>query len=44
VKMLLVGHYHVPNLWSLGIILGTLALGVVASLIATRRDEANPPQ
>jgi tellurite resistance protein TerC len=44
VKMLLVGHYHVPNLWSLGIILGTLTLGVAASLIVTRRDEANPPQ
>jgi len=37
-KMLLVSHYHVPNLVSLGIILGTLAAGVLASIIATRRD------
>jgi len=37
-KMLLVSHYHVPNLVSLGIILGTLAVGVLASIIATRRD------
>jgi tellurite resistance protein TerC len=44
VKMLLVSHFHVPNLVSLGIILGTLALGILASVIATRRDEANPPQ
>ena len=38
VKMLLVSHYHVPNLVSLGIILGTLAGGVVASLWAARRE------
>jgi tellurite resistance protein TerC len=38
VKMLLVGAYHVPNLVSLAIIIGTLAGGVVASLWATRRD------
>jgi tellurite resistance protein TerC len=37
-KMLLVSHYHVPNLVSLGIILGTLAAGILASIIATRRD------
>jgi len=43
-KMLLVSHFHVPNLVSLGIILGTLGLGIVASVIATRRDETNPPQ
>jgi tellurite resistance protein TerC len=43
-KMLLVSHFHVPNLVSLAIILGTLALGILASVIATRRDEANPPQ
>ena len=43
-KMLLVSHFHVPNLVSLGIILGTLALGIVASVIATRREEASPPQ
>ena len=39
VKMLLVSHFHVPNLVSLGIILGTLAGGVVASLWAARREE-----
>ena len=37
--MLLVSHFHVPNLVSLGIILGTLAGGVVASLWAARREE-----
>ncbi|MGL6224526.1 MAG: TerC family protein [Steroidobacteraceae bacterium] len=41
-KMLLVSHYHVPNLVSLGIILGTLAAGVLASIIAARRDAARP--
>ncbi len=39
VKMLLVSHFHVPNLISLGIIVGTLAGGVIASLWATRREE-----
>jgi tellurite resistance protein TerC len=39
VKMLLHGHFHVPNLVSLGLILGTLAGGVLASLWATRREE-----
>jgi tellurite resistance protein TerC len=43
VKMLLVGNFHVPNLVSLAIILGTLALGIVASVIVSRRDEADPP-
>jgi tellurite resistance protein TerC len=43
-KMLLVSHFHVPNLVSLAIILGTLGLGIIASIIATRRDEADPPQ
>ncbi len=37
-KMLLVQVYHVPNVVSLGIILGTLAGGVLASLYATRRE------
>jgi tellurite resistance protein TerC len=37
-KMLLVQLYHVPNLVSLGIIVGTLAGGVLASLWATRRE------
>jgi tellurite resistance protein TerC len=39
-KMLLVAHYHVPNLVSLAIILGTLGLGIVASIWASRRDAA----
>jgi hypothetical protein len=34
----------VPNLVSLAIILGTLGVGVLASVIATRRDEGGPPQ
>jgi len=42
-KMLLVSHFRVPNLVSLSIILGTLALGILASVIAMRRDDANPP-
>jgi len=40
VKMLLVGMYHVPNLVSLGIIVGTLAGGIAASLVATRIERA----
>ena len=40
VKMLLVGRYHVPNLVSLCIIVGTLAGGIVASLVATRIERA----
>jgi len=40
VKMLLVGRYHVPNLVSLGIIVGTLAGGIIASLVATRIERA----
>ena len=39
-KMLLAGQFHVPNLASLGIILGTLAAGILASVWATRRDAA----
>jgi tellurite resistance protein TerC len=38
VKMLLVNHYHVPNLMSLAIIVATLGAGVLASLWATSRD------
>jgi tellurite resistance protein TerC len=40
-KMLLVSHYHVPNHISLGIILATLGIGIVASILATRRERAN---
>jgi len=39
-KMLLVSNFHVPNLVSLAIILGTLGAGILASIYATRRDEA----
>ena len=38
VKMLLVSKFHVPNLISLGIIVGTLLGGIVASLWATRAE------
>ena len=40
-KMLLVSTYHVPNLVSLAIILGTLGAGILASIWATRRDALN---
>jgi len=40
VKMLLVAHFHVPNLVSLGIIIGTLGVGVLASLVAKRLETA----
>ena len=40
VKMLLVSIYHVPNLVSLGIIVATLAGGVLASLVAARREQS----
>ena len=39
-KMMLVSYYHVPNLVSLGIIVGTLGIGSLASIIATRREAA----
>ncbi len=39
-KMLLMEHFHVHNLVSLGIILGTLGFGILASVIAARRDAA----
>jgi tellurite resistance protein TerC len=38
VKMLLVSKYHVPNVVSLGIIVGTLLGGILASMVATRLD------
>ncbi len=43
VKMLLVSHYHVPNLVSLGIIVGTLGLGILASIWAARREARRGP-
>jgi tellurite resistance protein TerC len=39
-KMLFVGHYHVPNHISLAIILATLGVGILASIWATRREAA----
>jgi len=39
VKMLLIGHFYVPNTVSLGIIVGTLAVGIVASLWVSRREQ-----
>jgi tellurite resistance protein TerC len=39
-KMLLVGSYHLPNLLSLAIILATLGVGILASIWATKREEA----
>ena len=42
-KMLLVGHYHVPNHISLMIILATLGVGILASVWATRRESRLDP-
>jgi len=39
VKMILAGRFHVPNLVSLAIILGTLLGGILASLWVTRREQ-----
>jgi len=38
VKMLLIHHYEIPTVASLGVIAGILGTGVVASIIASRRD------
>jgi tellurite resistance protein TerC len=38
VKMLLVGHYHVPNHISLAIILATLVGGIIASVWVAKRE------
>jgi tellurite resistance protein TerC len=38
VKMLLMHHYHIPNLVSLSIIAGILAVGILASLIDRRNE------
>ena len=37
VKMILANHYHLPTSISLGVIAGLFAVGLIASLIATRR-------
>ena len=43
VKMMLINKFHVPDYISLGIIIGTLAGGVLASLWATRRETGHGP-
>ena len=43
VKMLLINKFHVPDYVSMGIIIGTLAGGVLASLWATRRETGRGP-
>jgi tellurite resistance protein TerC len=40
VKMILARHVEIPNSASLGVILGILGVGAVASLIGARRDSA----
>jgi tellurite resistance protein TerC len=44
VKMLLSHHYPIPAVASLAVIAGILAVGVGASLLASRRDAAPRPQ
>jgi tellurite resistance protein TerC len=43
VKMLLMNRYHVPDLISLGIIVGTLGGGILASLWASKRETGRGP-
>jgi tellurite resistance protein TerC len=38
-KMLLASNFHVPNMVSLGIVLGTLAIGILASVWASRQNQ-----
>jgi tellurite resistance protein TerC len=40
VKMLLAPHYKIDNLVSLAMIGGILAVGILASIVAARRDTA----
>lgn len=42
VKMLLAHHVPIPTLLSLGIIVGILTIGVLASIVAARRERAAP--
>lgn len=37
VKMLLVHHYHIPTIVSLGVIVTLLAVGIIASVVVARR-------
>ena len=39
VKMLLVDVFHIPTIVSLGVIVGTLAVSIIASLMSSRRVE-----
>jgi len=39
-KMLLSHHYHIPALISLGVVLGLLGIGIVASIIVSRKEAA----
>jgi tellurite resistance protein TerC len=43
VKMLIEGFYHIPITWSLAVVLGTLALSVIASLIWPKPELAPEP-
>jgi tellurite resistance protein TerC len=38
VKMILGNHYHIPDAISMGVILGILAVGILASIIGARKD------
>lgn len=38
VKMILGNHYHIPEAISMGVILGILAVGILASIIGARKD------
>jgi len=39
VKMILHHHYVIPHVISLGVIVGCLAIGIVASIWSTRREQ-----
>ena len=43
VKMLIEGWYHIPIMLSLAVVLGTLALSIVASMIWPKPPDAPPP-
>lgn len=38
VKMILGNHYHIPEAISMGVILGILAVGILASVLGARKD------
>lgn len=38
VKMILGNHYHIPEAISMGVIVGILAVGILASIIGARKD------